>query len=569
MSSTTGVAAETQPLSGRFRVLLTAAVGSLLLFAAQPPLSWSLLAWIAPLPWLAIVTQRQLGEWRPNLQIWLAGVLYWLCTLYWIRLAHPATILGLVLLACILACYLLLFIRVARLGVIALGMPLWLVAPVAWVACEWLQAHLFSGFLMGAMSHTQIDNLKLVQIADIGGAYFVSMLMVFVASCTWQVILTLRDGDAPSVRQRSPAAIAGPAVLASIALAATWTYGDRRIEHLQSLDRAEPVRMALIQGSERAVWTTDEGRDRRVMDSYMRLSRSAVEEADPDLVVWPEGMFRTLLYSYDSEIAESGADLTAADEFARAAPADLGAATGQFYAPLITGIDRYHVGGPPQMATGGGRGQLYNSAVAVTLKGEIIGTYDKTHRVMFGEYVPGGDLWPGIYNYFPIARITPGVLPAAFQIDSVRYMPTICFETVVPHVVRGQLAEIGNGGSPPDVLVNLTNDSWFYDSSELRMHLTCTRFRAIECRTPTVVAANGGLSAHIDLTGELVKVSKPMTEQVLHVEVQPGAAESLYVRFGDALAIGCLLATVLIAIMAILRVRTNRSPTANRAIDNA
>ncbi len=34
------------------------------------------------------------------------------------------------------------------------------------------------------------------------------------------------------------------------------------------------------------------------------------------------------------------------------------------------------------------------------------------------------------------------------------------------------------------MLVNLTNDGWFWGSSELEMHLACGVFRAIECRKP-------------------------------------------------------------------------------------
>jgi apolipoprotein N-acyltransferase len=137
-------------------------------------------------------------------------------------------------------------------------------------------------------------------------------------------------------------------------------------------------------------------------------------------------------------------------------------------------------------------------------------------------------------------------------------MPTICYETVIPHVVRRQIVELAGLGNRPDVLVNLTNDSWFNDSSELAMHLACSRLRAIECRTPLVVAANGGLSANVDCCGRVLDVSQPMTDQVLLVEVTPGGNKSIYLQHGDTFAIGCLLGTVLLVVGGLVR----RSPAA-------
>ena len=57
------------------------------------------------------------------------------------------------------------------------------------------------------------------------------------------------------------------------------------------------------------------------------------------------------------------------------------------------------------------------------------------------------------------------------------------------------------------MLVNLTNDAWYWGSSELDMHLACGVFRAVETRMPLVIAANGGISAWIDRTGRVLRQS--------------------------------------------------------------
>lgn len=515
--------------------LAIASLGSLLLVLAQPPASWSLLAWVAPLPWLYLARQPQLRSRRPYLQIWLAGFLYWLLAIHWIRLAHPATGIGLLFLAGYLGVYLPLFVAVVRVGVHRLRVPIWIVAPIAWVAVEWLQAHLLGGFLMGALGHTQIENTRLVQIADLGGAYLVSALVMLVAACA-------SEGIFPASRRLARPAIA--LAVAASAVGAAWWYGGKQLEQFTSTADAPSKRIALIQGNERAVWTADPDRDRRVMDHYMQLARDATsiaqQSGEPmDLMVWPEGAFRTLLYSYDPKLA-SETDTSEAEKYASYGPADLRRSVDEFEVPLLVGIDRYHVTSPIEE----GNSSIYNAAVAVDRDGQIIGSYDKNHLVMFGEYVPLGTIWPGIYRFFPIGGVTPGSEPVAFVIDNVTYMPTICYETVIPHVVRRQVVQLTEAGQRPDVLVNLTNDSWFYDSSELRMHLTCSRLRAIECRTPLVAAANGGLSANVDACGRLLAVSLPMSPEVLMVDVVPGGHDTLYLRMGDTFAIGCLLVTL-------------------------
>jgi apolipoprotein N-acyltransferase len=62
--------------------------------------------------------------------------------------------------------------------------------------------------------------------------------------------------------------------------------------------------------------------------------------------------------------------------------------------------------------------------------------------------------------------------------------PNICYESVLPHVIRRQINTLQAEGKEPDVLVNLTNDGWFWGSSELDLHLACGIFRAVECRKP-------------------------------------------------------------------------------------
>ena len=77
------------------------------------------------------------------------------------------------------------------------------------------------------------------------------------------------------------------------------------------------------------------------------------------------------------------------------------------------------------------------------------------------------------------------------------------------------------------MLVNLTNDGWFWGSSELDMHLACGVFRAVECRKPLLIAANTGFSAWIDGDGRIVHKGRAATPDVLLAEVRVDRAAQL------------------------------------------
>ena len=110
----------------------------------------------------------------------------------------------------------------------------------------------------------------------------------------------------------------------------------------------------------------------------------------------------------------------------------------------------------------------------------------------------------------------------------------------MPQVIRRQLLELRKEGENPDVLVNLTNDGWFWGSSELDMHLVCAVFRAVEFRKPFLIAANTGFSAWIDANG-VIRAKGPRHETgIVVATVGPHKTETFYLLWGDWFAGICL-----------------------------
>lgn len=97
-------------------------------------------------------------------------------------------------------------------------------------------------------------------------------------------------------------------------------------------------------------------------------------------------------------------------------------------------------------------------------------------------------------------------------------------------------------GEEPDVLVNLTNDGWFWGSTELDMHLACGVCRAIETRKPLLVAANTGFSAWIEATGEIRAQGGRQTSEFILARPTIVQRVSFYLDHGDWLSGACLAA---------------------------
>jgi apolipoprotein N-acyltransferase len=130
-----------------------------------------------------------------------------------------------------------------------------------------------------------------------------------------------------------------------------------------------------------------------------------------------------------------------------------------------------------------------------------------------------------------------------------RLSPCICFENIVPHLVRSQVLELSRRGTPPDILVTVTNDGWFYGSSILDLHFRCAVFRAIENRRPMLIAANTGFSAHIDGSGRIIAVGPRRAPKVLIAEVRPDGRVPLYHQLGDWPAIACAVVAGLFGVV--------------------
>jgi len=504
------------------------------------------MVWFAPIGWLALAHRESLPGLRPYRTIWLAAIVFWVLTLHWLRLPHPLNHLLLVILASYLACYLPMFIALSRIGVHRLRLPLWLVAPVVWTGLDWIRGNFMTGFLMGSLAHTQVAFPELIQLASFVGEYGITFCIILVATLLTQVMWPVPT----TWIRRSCSSLAAVAIIITLLF-----YGSAitTVGHAKSHRSPEGPRVAIIQGHTLADWKADPKRQQTIMQEYVHLTQEAIElsqqqdERGVDLVIWPETAYRNPLWTVQ-EGYQPPAELFS-DFALKASQVYLQDFVLQIDAAILTGIDRVHLF-PDKLGQLDQKG--FNSSAFMDRSGGTFGTYDKMHLVIMGEYVPFTDWIPALRKLTPMTGLaTPGERPAAFTSEGMTYCPNICYETCVPHLIRRHMKELSDAGKTPDVLVNLTNDAWFWGSSELDMHLACGIFRAVEMRLPLLIAANGGLSAHVDPYGNVQQVTQRQQAATLLVDLPQRTTKQLtfYARWGDWFAGLCVICCMALAVV--------------------
>ncbi|HEX5471970.1 MAG TPA: apolipoprotein N-acyltransferase [Lacipirellulaceae bacterium] len=438
----------------RRSTLAIALIGSGLMWAALPndllrglgSLGW--LGWVAPVPWLLLVRFDTLPGRRPYRALYLAGFAFWLAAIYWLSLPYPATIPLWILLASYLAFYLPVFVGLSRVAVHRLSIPLWLAAPIVWTGLELARAHLLTGFLMASLAHTQVKWTALIQVSDLVGEYGVDFVVMLTAACLASLLrisdcgLRFGSGNLQS-EIRNPKSVFRPIALvpAAVVLTATLTYGHARLSAEAAAgggSNPSGPRVALIQGNSLAEWKTEsEKKQMQIMDEYVDLSEKAVAASKkigdgriPDLVVWPETMYRNPLREFAPGFQLPPREKTTTKEITAGDRRELVRLATHLGSPLLVGIDRYDFLSSHAPGTDAPAFRAYNSAALAELNGNV-STYDKIQLVMFGEYVPFAHWIPMLDRLSSLTgSVEAGDKPVAMCSGKYCFVPDICYETV-------------------------------------------------------------------------------------------------------------------------------------------
>ena len=187
----------------------------------------------------------------------------------------------------------------------------------------------------------------------------------------------------------------------------------------------------------------------------------------------------------------------------------------------------------------------FNTAFLADTNGRVLASYDKEQLLVFGEYIPFGDWFPKIYEWIENAsHWGRGTSTAPLVLGDWRLGTIICYEDILPRYVRKTMA--ARDGVRPDVLINITNDSWYGPYKEQAEHLALAAFRAVEHHRALVRDTNTGISAFVDPAGRTLQKTGLFEEATLVGSVPKMSGTTVYEVIGDVVGYAALAILVVV-----------------------
>ena len=435
----------------------------------------------------------------------------------------------------------------------------WL-APVCWLALELWMPLIFPYY----MGNSQWTFPAMIQILELVGPLGVAAVLFTMNGALYDALDTFvlqRErgswgGDFPALPSRR--ALIGLGVGLAV-VAANITYGYVRMGQVDAMSAAAPKLKIGAVEADIGIWEK-EASDKleNNLHIHQRLSRKLAAEG-AELIVWPESSFQAPFVFASRETSDDPAVLEgsveqyrrwfpkdatwlrpskappaadAAEDIAKETPlADRHAVQRGFAVPTLFGGITFRNLSEAQLAQDPPNKKMkrvvdgkivtvprpyrvYNTATLIDGSGRVLGMYDKTYLLAFGEYIPAADLWPWVYDLIPEAsEFTPGETIEVFEIDGHRLGVMICYEDIIPRF------GVAVAERDPHVLINVTNDAWFGKTAEPYLHLALATFRSVETRKWLLRSTNTGVTAFIDANGRIVKQTSIYEPETLLAEV--------------------------------------------------
>jgi apolipoprotein N-acyltransferase len=349
-----------------------------------------------------------------------------------------------------------------------------------WVAQEAFRGWFLTGFPWLYAGYSQLDG-PLAGLAPVGGLWLVSFTLALTAA----LLCNLHR-----LRQRKSFVAAGVALLIG-----PWAAGMLLKGHAWTQPLGASLSVAAVQGNieQSMKW------DPQKLDDQLKLYRDKTFTSRPvDLIVWPETAVPVLMESAQGYLSMMGR--FASDR----------------QSALITGVPIRQVVDQQK--------RFYNG---ITVVGDGEGVYLKQKLVPFGEYVPLQDMLRGLIAFFdlPMSDFARG--PAdqpMLEAKGYKIAPFICYEVVYPEFAAGMAAR-------SDLLLTISNDTWFGTSAGPLQHLQMAQMRALEAGRWMIRATNNGVTGLIDPFGKLSVQIPQFEEGILYGDVVPMGGLTPYLHW--------------------------------------
>ena len=467
---------------------------------AFPPYNFYLLAFAGMIPFFYVLCRTEKYSW-----VWAYGQIFGF--FFYLSIYGPGLILSnyapfpLVLsLGLVLVFFQGLFISAAVLlgkllqkNPVFSGFPASIMTILAyafsWIILDWLRSLGISGLTLGGLAYSQYLFTAFIQLARYTGSYGLTFIIVLINVTGGLFLAEFRPA---AKRMRYNWLIF---MLFFILLLTLVFYFLKNSLCRPETAEYEHKKVTIYQPN---VPQNDKLMASKALLKKMYLSdiRAFSQEQETDLLVLPETIVGEYLLQNKN-----------------------------FIFALRDALDFSLIFGTPRYEERKGLMYIYNSVVLLNRYGVWTVLHDKKYLVPFGEYLPLRWFFWGLFKhtgYFDTV-FTPG----AENQPVANYAVSLCFESFFPYQVREQ---IRSGGR---LLLIVTNDAWFGNTSLLDIHLSAAVLRAAENSRYVVQSANTGRSAIIDHRGRILKQSDIDVKQWLTDTVEMRTDKTLYTYFGE------------------------------------
>jgi len=475
-------------LRGRWVLYASALVSGLLFAPAFPPFEWVVLLPLAPVPWLVALTQEESRR-RAFLSGFLFGMAYWCASIPWIiyvvtHYGGQGAAMGvvcLVLLAAILSEWPAFVAWGTAAFAPAGSMARLAVFPLLWMASEHARSFVYKGFPWNLTGHALYRHSIWIQTASVWGVYGLGFLVMAGAALL-----------AATIRTRSPR----PLLLAALLAFGLATAGTVRLRKAPVPGQA--VSVALLQPNireeERRAPGGSAAAYRQVLDQAL-----AAAERKPQLIVVPESAFP--FYWQRSDRLREDLVSVASRSGGRI---------------LFNDVEEIPDGSYFNVARLAGSGGLVGPA------------YRKVHLVPFGEYVP----LPKLFFFArqvssEIGAFSPAAEPAVLEDGTLKAGVGVCYEILYPSLAREEVGRLG-----ANLLVTISNDSWYGKAGAQAQHFAGALLRSVETRRYLLRAAITGISGIVDDLGRIRLYMPPDLPAVLPGRARLIEVTTPWVRWG-------------------------------------
>ncbi len=356
----------------------------------------------------------------------------------------------------------------------------------------------FGGIPLATMGMSQVGG-PLVGVVRVGGVILLTWLVFqlgFALAGPAPGVPAFARRFRPGARGEPHGALAFLAVVGIVVLSVVAPHGDATGEQLN---------VAAVQGGGEQGTSALEVPSSLVTQRHLDATRAIPDDADLDLVLWPENTIDVSVFEnsdvYDAIVAEAD----------------------RLNAPFAVGVTE-----DPRI----------NSQIVVAPDGDIVDRYIKVRRVPFGEYVPLRGFLEALSA--PIEQIgrdaTPGTDPAYVDLpDGTRLSVVISWEVFF----AGRAREGVKAGA--EAILNPTNGASYTGTIVQTQQVASSRLRAIETGRWVVQAAPTGFTAIVDADGTVRQRTAVSEQRVLYDTIELRTGRTWYTNLGDGPFIVALL----------------------------